>query len=109
MPIATKVDDHTYTYHVKPSEMSSPPDPSDPASPSEESNGPPQQAYDPETGIINWDCPCIASMVEPPCGDLFKTAFSCFVYSEEEPKGSDCLEAFRDMQKCFQEVRGEGV
>jgi intermembrane space import and assembly protein 40 len=42
-------------------------------------------------------------MVEPPCGDLFKTAFSCFVYSEVEPKGADCIEAFREMQACFQE------
>jgi intermembrane space import and assembly protein 40 len=40
-------------------------------------------------------------MVQPPCGDTFKAAFSCFVYSKEEPKGSDCIEAFRTMQECF--------
>jgi intermembrane space import and assembly protein 40 len=100
MPVANKLDENTYTYHVKPEEMTAPPS-SD--SSSSETPSKPQQAYDPETGVINWDCPCIASMVEPPCGDLFKTAFSCFVYSEVEPKGADCLEAFREMQTCFQE------
>ena len=61
-----------------------------------------QEAYDPETGEINWDCPCIAPMVQPPCGDKFKEAFSCFVYSTKEPKGSECIEQFREMQACFQ-------
>ncbi|KAI8814471.1 hypothetical protein BJ742DRAFT_655353, partial [Cladochytrium replicatum] len=60
-------------------------------------------AYNPETGEINWDCPCIAGMVKPPCGDSFKAAFSCFVYSEAEPKGYDCVDAFRAMQSCFKE------
>ena len=41
-------------------------------------------------------------MVQPPCGEKFKAAFSCFVYSTEEVKGSDCLEQFREMQSCFQ-------
>ncbi|KAJ3118339.1 Oxidoreductase [Nowakowskiella sp. JEL0407] len=60
-------------------------------------------AYNPETGEINWDCPCIAGMVKPPCGDTFKAAFSCFVYSTDEPKGLNCVEHFREMQKCFRE------
>lgn len=60
------------------------------------------QAYDPETGEINWDCPCLGPMVKEPCGDLFKSAFSCFVYSTSEPKGADCVEQFRAMQECFQ-------
>ncbi|KAI8819434.1 uncharacterized protein EV422DRAFT_534734 [Fimicolochytrium jonesii] len=62
-----------------------------------------EDAYDPETGEINWDCPCLENMTKPPCGDSFKAAFSCFVYSKEEPKGSDCLEQFREMQKCFRD------
>ncbi|KAI9104549.1 hypothetical protein DFS34DRAFT_603580 [Phlyctochytrium arcticum] len=62
-----------------------------------------EEAYNPETGEINWDCPCIAGMTKPPCGESFKAAFSCFVYSTEEPKGVDCLDAFREMQKCFKE------
>lgn len=62
-----------------------------------------QQAYNPETGEINWDCPCIAGMTAPPCGDTFKAAFSCFVYSTTEPKGMDCVDQFREMQACFRE------
>ena len=62
----------------------------------------PQSAYNEETGEINWDCPCIANMVQPPCGDTFKAAFECFVRSEAEPKGSECVDFFREMQDCFQ-------
>lgn len=61
-----------------------------------------QEAYNAETGEINWDCPCLGPMVQPPCGDKFKEAFSCFVYSKEEPKGSECIAQFREMQLCFQ-------
>jgi intermembrane space import and assembly protein 40 len=42
-------------------------------------------------------------MMQPPCGEKFKAAFSCFVYSKEEPKGKECVEAFRSMQSCFNE------
>ncbi|KAG7697345.1 hypothetical protein KL930_002584 [Ogataea haglerorum] len=58
-------------------------------------------AYDPETGEINWDCPCLGGMAHGPCGEEFKAAFSCFVYSKEEPKGIDCIEKFKGMQECF--------
>ncbi|KAI8927113.1 hypothetical protein BC831DRAFT_453964 [Entophlyctis helioformis] len=61
------------------------------------------EAYNEATGEINWDCPCIAPMVQPPCGEVFKEAFSCFVYSQETPKGIDCVEQFRSMQSCFRE------
>jgi len=55
-------------------------------------------------------------------GEEFKTAFSCFVFSKEDPKGVDCIEKFRcvgsrplgvrhlsnliirDMQTCFHMV-----
>ena len=67
------------------------------------STGNPNEAYNPETNEINWDCPCIAPMIKPPCGDAFKAAFSCFVYSTAEPKGFDCIEQFKEMQKCFKE------
>ncbi|ORY94879.1 hypothetical protein BCR43DRAFT_494740 [Syncephalastrum racemosum] len=60
-------------------------------------------AYDPETGEINWDCPCLGGMAQGPCGEEFKAAFSCFVYSTAEPKGVDCVEKFKDMQDCFRE------
>jgi intermembrane space import and assembly protein 40 len=54
-----------------------------------------QGAFDPETGEINWDCPCLGGMAHGPCGDEFKAAFSCFVYSKEEPKGMDCIDKFQ--------------
>ncbi|KAF9153141.1 Oxidoreductase [Linnemannia schmuckeri] len=58
-------------------------------------------AFNPETGEINWDCPCLGGMAQPPCGDAFKEAFSCFVFSTSEPKGYDCVEKFQAMQECF--------
>jgi intermembrane space import and assembly protein 40 len=54
-----------------------------------------QGAFDPETGEINWACPCLGGMADGPCGEEFKAAFSCFVYSKEEPKGMDCIEKFQ--------------
>lgn len=60
-------------------------------------------AYNPETGEINWDCPCLGGMANGPCGEEFKAAFSCFVYSEAEPKGIDCIEKFKGMQDCFRQ------
>lgn len=41
-------------------------------------------------------------MASGPCGTDFKDAFSCFHYSTEELKGSECLEQFRAMQECMQ-------
>jgi intermembrane space import and assembly protein 40 len=60
-----------------------------------------ESAFDPETNTINWDCPCLGGMAHGPCGEEFKTAFSCFVFSEAEPKGIDCVENFKAMQDCF--------
>jgi intermembrane space import and assembly protein 40 len=65
--------------------------------------GEPEGAINPITGEINWDCPCLAEMVKPPCGDNFKAAFSCFVASTTEPKGMDCVDKFKEMQICFKE------
>jgi len=59
-------------------------------------------AFNPETGEINWDCPCLGGMAHGPCGPEFREAFSCFVFSTEEPKGMDCIEKFKGMQECFQ-------
>ncbi|WEW57148.1 Oxidoreductase [Emydomyces testavorans] len=58
-------------------------------------------AFDPETGEINWDCPCLGGMAHGPCGEQFREAFSCFVFSTEEPKGMDCIDKFKNMQDCF--------
>ncbi|KAI5801466.1 coiled-coil-helix-coiled-coil-helix domain-containing protein 4 [Peziza echinospora] len=60
-----------------------------------------QGAYNEETGEINWDCPCLGGMANGPCGAEFRDAFSCFIYSKEEPKGVDCIENFKVMQECF--------
>ncbi|KAG1439003.1 hypothetical protein G6F56_012445 [Rhizopus delemar] len=40
-------------------------------------------------------------MAQGPCGEDFKAAFSCFVFSEAEPKGLDCVDKFKSMQDCF--------
>ena len=69
-------------------------------------------AFDPVTGKINWDCPCLGGMAYGPCGMQFREAFSCFVFSEEDPKGIDCVEKFKAMQDCFREnpdVYGDGT
>ncbi|KAF3937311.1 hypothetical protein ABW19_dt0202239 [Dactylella cylindrospora] len=69
-----------------------------------------QGAFNEETGEINWDCPCLGGMAHGPCGEEFREAFSCFVFSKEEPKGVDCIEKFKGMQNCFQkypEIYGE--
>ncbi|KAF9451934.1 hypothetical protein P691DRAFT_772674 [Macrolepiota fuliginosa MF-IS2] len=67
----------------------------------EGSKGAPGGAFNPETGEINWDCPCLGGMAHGPCGPEFREAFSCFVFSEQEPKGIDCVEKFQAMQDCF--------
>nr|CAD7445968.1 unnamed protein product [Timema bartmani] len=52
-------------------------------------------------GEINWACPCLGGMATGPCGVQFREAFGCFHYSEAEPKGSDCYDAFQTMQTCM--------
>ncbi len=56
---------------------------------------PESAAFNPETGEINWDCPCLGGMAHGPCGEEFRAAFSCFVYSNEEPKGIECIDKFK--------------
>ncbi|KAG7535872.1 hypothetical protein FFLO_03618 [Filobasidium floriforme] len=71
-----------------------------------------ESAYNEETGEINWDCPCLGGMAQGPCGEDFKAAFSCFVHSDQEPKGVDCVEKFKAMQDCFRkhpDVYGEEI
>jgi intermembrane space import and assembly protein 40 len=83
-----------------------------PSDEGEGEGGSSQGAFDPVTGKINWDCPCLGGMAYGPCGMQFREAFSCFVFSEEEPKGMDCVEKFKAMQDCFREnpdVYGEGT
>ena len=42
-------------------------------------------------------------MAHGTCGDQFRAAFSCFVFSKEDPKGMDCIEHFKTMQGCFRD------
>lgn len=55
------------------------------------------------SGEINWDCPCLGGMAHGPCGEEFRVAFSCFVYSKAEEKGIDCLTEFQTMQNCMEQ------
>lgn len=70
---------------------------------SEGEEGQQSAAFNPETGEINWDCPCLGGMAHGPCGEEFKEAFACFVYSETEPKGIDCITKFEAMRTCFKQ------
>lgn len=47
------------------------------------------------------NCPCISSMRDGPCGDSFIAAYKCFLESETEPKGMNCVEQFKGMQACM--------
>ncbi|KAG0150904.1 hypothetical protein CROQUDRAFT_87354 [Cronartium quercuum f. sp. fusiforme G11] len=76
---------------------------SEPGKESEDSSSTQQSAFNPETGEINWDCPCLGGMAHGVCGEQFKAAFGCFVYSEAEPKGVECIDKFKLMQDCFRE------
>jgi intermembrane space import and assembly protein 40 len=115
-----KVVDHVV--HLEPAPVPEPEPTSEETTPSttqggDEPEGEPNQsqpraAYNPETGEIDWDCPCLGGMAHGPCGMQFREAFSCFVFSEQEPKGIDCVEKFKAMQDCFREhpdVYAEGT
>lgn len=75
--------------------------PTDPSPAEGDAEASQESAYDPSTGEINWECPCLGGMAQGPCGEEFKDAFACFVYSEGEPKGIECVDKFKLMQDCF--------
>eukprot|EP00053_Salpingoeca_punica_P001590 m.34148 g.34148 ORF g.34148 m.34148 type:complete len:135 (+) comp11108_c0_seq1:157-561(+) len=52
-------------------------------------------------GEIDWDCPCLQGMASTVCGEDFKAAFSCFVNSKSEVKGSECIEYFGKLHECM--------
>ena len=99
----------------KPAEIPKPPEDQDQpptATPLDSPDEASQAAFDPVTGEINWDCPCLGGMPHGPCGPEFREAFSCFIHSEDEPKGINCVEKFKSMQDCFRahpDVYGEGA
>lgn len=55
------------------------------------------------SGEINWDCPCLDGLASSPCAETFKKSFTCFYYSKEEAKGSDCLPEFVAFKECMDE------
>ncbi|KAL2070524.1 hypothetical protein VTL71DRAFT_13550 [Oculimacula yallundae] len=55
-----------------------------------------QGAFNPETGEINWDCPCLGGMAHGPCGEEFKAAFELLCVLERGAKGCGV-----GMQDCF--------
>ncbi|KAM6516135.1 Oxidoreductase [Fusarium falciforme] len=60
-----------------------------------------QGAFSAETGESNWGCSCLGGMAHGPCGEKFKSAFSYFTLSTDEPKGMNCINQFKAMQECF--------
>ncbi|KAI0915797.1 hypothetical protein AcV5_003619 [Taiwanofungus camphoratus] len=103
-------DSHSATHHEPSLESASVEPEAKPEAPEEEESS--GGAFNPETGEINWDCPCLGGMAHGPCGMQFREAFSCFVFSEKEPKGIECIEKFKAMQDCFREhpdVYGEDI
>ncbi|KAL0027104.1 hypothetical protein WJX79_006376 [Trebouxia sp. C0005] len=46
-------------------------------------------------------CPCLDDLKEGPCGPSFVAAFSCFLKSRANEKGSDCVASFQAMQRCM--------
>ncbi|RKP36796.1 hypothetical protein BJ085DRAFT_12054, partial [Dimargaris cristalligena] len=53
-------------------------------------------------GEINWDCPCMQGYVHGPCGDSFRTAYSCYIEASSSEDALDgCADKFRAMQACF--------
>ncbi|KAF3322339.1 Mitochondrial intermembrane space import and assembly protein 40 [Carex littledalei] len=47
------------------------------------------------------ECPCVANLRSGPCGTHFTDAFSCFLRSTSEEKGSDCVSPFIALQNCI--------
>lgn len=56
------------------------------------------QAIDPKTGKINWDCPCMGNNPRGPCAGLFKRAFEYFVKNPDLPE--KCFHKMQLMHNC---------
>lgn len=46
-------------------------------------------------------CPCLDELKKGPCGSQFIDAFSCYLKSTKEEKGSDCVNPFIALQNCI--------
>ncbi|RCV07474.1 hypothetical protein SETIT_1G247700v2 [Setaria italica] len=47
------------------------------------------------------ECPCLDDLKRGPCGSQFIDAFSCYLKSTKEEKGSDCVDPFIALQNCI--------
>jgi len=61
-----------------------------------------------ENGDINWDCPCLGGLgTEGPCVEEFRSAFSCWMFSDAEKEGGErgdnCVDNFFAMSSCMQQ------
>ena len=50
--------------------------------------------------------PAAADLREGPCGPTFVDAFSCYIRSDHEEKGMDCLDDFKVFQECLKRHPG---
>lgn len=62
------------------------------------------EAVDPITGNINWECPCMGENPTGICGELFKSAFRCYVkhYQNQADDGLplECITSFQRLTEC---------
>ncbi|CAN6245258.1 unnamed protein product [Urochloa humidicola] len=49
------------------------------------------------------ECPCLDDLKRGPCGSQFIDAFLCYLKSNKEEKGSDCVDPFIALQNCIKE------
>ncbi|CAL5020686.1 unnamed protein product [Urochloa decumbens] len=49
------------------------------------------------------ECPCLDDLKRGLCGSQFIDAFSCYLKSTKEEKGSDCVDPFVALQNCIRE------
>jgi hypothetical protein len=45
--------------------------------------------------------PPTAELRDGPCGQPFVSAFTCFIKSEHEEKGMDCIDHFKSFHECL--------
>ena len=59
-----------------------------------------EEAIDPITKEINWQCECFKGKSNGPCGELFRKVFTLFVENQEHPEIPDLM---MQLQECFEQ------
>jgi hypothetical protein len=57
-----------------------------------------EDAINPITNEINWDCPCFNGRAYGPCGELFRKTFTLFV---QNPNDEQIQILMIQLQKCI--------